>query len=232
MTRRPDAPAVATLLAERMPELARDLLGKPNRALSRRDEWRSGRNGSLSVMAGDPKRDAWHDHEACTGGDVLGLVVHACREPIDAAYGWALAWLGIAGGRYPSPAPRPTPAPPQSPRKGVAVAMTPETHSASSCLPLPESGRLRLCQHAGNDTAVGHRAERVPGASTGRVRPIGVRTMSGGRVVGRRVGRRTAASLDVTERGGSSTAHNTAKPGITFSEGQALRPAFIGGLPA
>jgi putative DNA primase/helicase len=117
MTGRPDAPAVAALLAERTPELARDLLGEPNRALSRRDEWRFGRNGSLSVMTGGPKRGAWHDHEAGTGGDALGLVAHARREPMGVAYGWALAWLGIAGGGEPRPAPRPAPAPPESPRE-------------------------------------------------------------------------------------------------------------------
>lgn len=114
MIDRPDAPTTAALLAERIPELVRDLLGEPTDR--RRDEWRFGRKGSLSVMVAGPKRGAWHDHEAGEGGDALALIAHVHRKPMSAAYGWALAWLGIAAGIEPHPAPRPAPSPPQSPR--------------------------------------------------------------------------------------------------------------------
>jgi hypothetical protein len=87
---------MAARLAERMPALVHDLLGEPNRALSRRDDWRYGRKGSLSVLVAGPKRGAWHDHEAGIAGDALGLVIHLRRCPMREALRWALAWLGDA----------------------------------------------------------------------------------------------------------------------------------------
>ncbi len=55
-------------------DLARRLLGEPNRRLSTARELRFGSRGSLAVR---PDRGVWRDHEAGVGGGVLDLVVHA-----------------------------------------------------------------------------------------------------------------------------------------------------------
>lgn len=52
-------------------EVARDLLGEPNKRLSTRDELRYGTNGSLSV---DVKKGTFFDHSEDAGGGVLWLV--------------------------------------------------------------------------------------------------------------------------------------------------------------
>ena len=57
-----------------MADVARRLLGEPNRRLSTPRELRWGRRGSLAVV---PNRGVWRDHEAGVGGGVLDLVVHA-----------------------------------------------------------------------------------------------------------------------------------------------------------
>ena len=58
-------------LAQAMPAVARDLLGEPNKHLSKPDDWRYGTNGSLSVI---PEAGKWFDHEQNTGGGVLDLI--------------------------------------------------------------------------------------------------------------------------------------------------------------
>lgn len=170
MIARPDAPTVAALLAERMTELARDLLGEPTDR--RRDEQRFGRKGSLSVMVAGPKRGAWHDHEAGEGGDALALAAHVRREPMGAAYGWALAWLGIGRGREPRPMPRAVPAQPESPREAspattlelarriwgeaFPAAGTPvATYLAARGLALPSGAPLRSHPRAWRNAAFG-----------------------------------------------------------------------------
>ncbi|MBS7544356.1 AAA family ATPase [Ancylobacter oerskovii] len=57
-----------------MEAVARRLLGEPNRAHSKHDEWRYGSNGSLSVRIGGPHKGTWRDHEAGEGGGVLDLI--------------------------------------------------------------------------------------------------------------------------------------------------------------
>jgi putative DNA primase/helicase len=158
MTRRhtaPDMPAVAALLAERIAELAVELVGdKPT--TRGRAEWRFRSRGSLAVVVAGPKRGSWHDHEAGCGGDALGLVAHLRHTPMAEAWRWALGWLGIREGEQPhTPQPRPV-APPQrkaevSPpasldlarrlwREAVAPAGTlVERYLASRGLKLPES---------------------------------------------------------------------------------------------
>jgi hypothetical protein len=162
MTARPDLPtpaALAAQLAERMMDLARDLAGEPSDR--GRETWRYGRKGSLAVVIAGQKRGAWHDHEAGIGGDALGLVAHMRREPMRAAYAWALAWLAEA----PAPAHRAPPArpvaPPEAPRdaepartldlartiwrEAVAPAGTlAGTYLASRGLALPDDAPLRF----------------------------------------------------------------------------------------
>lgn len=88
-------PAVNARLAERMADLARDLVGTEPTSASR-TELRYRARGSLAVAIAGRKRGAWHDHEAGCGGDALGLVAHLRRVPMRNALAWALAWLGDA----------------------------------------------------------------------------------------------------------------------------------------
>lgn len=81
-------------LSDHMPELASALLGQRNNALSRRDEWRFGSNGSLAVIVAGPKRGRWFDHERGVGGHALELLAHIHRVPMRQARRLALDWLG------------------------------------------------------------------------------------------------------------------------------------------
>jgi putative DNA primase/helicase len=115
MTARPAMPAVGVLLAERMPDLARDLAGDPSHR--GRETWRFRSRGSLAVVVAGQKRGSWFDHEAGAGGDALALVAHLRREPMRAAYAWALAWLDIGGGALAPATPRAAVAAPEAPRE-------------------------------------------------------------------------------------------------------------------
>jgi hypothetical protein len=109
-------PAVAAMLAERMADLSRELVGAEPTACAG-TERRFRRKGSLAVEVSGPKRGHWYDHEAGQGGDALGLVAHLRCTSMHDAWQWALGWLSIPGGNeHPSPRPRPV-APPQAPRE-------------------------------------------------------------------------------------------------------------------
>lgn len=75
-------------LPPHMADVARRLLGDPNRAHSTRTDWRYGRHGSLSV---DIRKGVWRDHETGDGGGVLDLIRHHTgltgRDALD--------WLGL-----------------------------------------------------------------------------------------------------------------------------------------
>jgi putative DNA primase/helicase len=106
MTARLDIPTVNAMLADRMADLARELVGaEPTQRT--RDAWRFYPRGGLSVVIAGPKRGAWHDHGAGKGGDPVGLVAHLRAIPMREALAWALAWLGEAPGKLARPAPRP-----------------------------------------------------------------------------------------------------------------------------
>jgi hypothetical protein len=70
-------------------EVARQLLGEPNKALSKRDQLRFGRHGSLAVNVGGPERGTFYDHEAKQGGGVLDLI----RRETGLVNGAAIEWL-------------------------------------------------------------------------------------------------------------------------------------------
>jgi putative DNA primase/helicase len=89
----PAMPVVAALLAERIAELAPELVGDKTTTRGR-TEWRFRGKGSLSVVIAGPKRGSWYDHEAGCGGDALDLIAHLRRCTMREAYHWALAWLG------------------------------------------------------------------------------------------------------------------------------------------
>ena len=97
MSARPDISAVNNLLAERLPDLARELVGVAPINCCRQDlRFRS--RGSLSVCIAGPKRGSWFDHEAGRGGDPLGLIAHLRRMTMRDAYAWALDWLREGSG--------------------------------------------------------------------------------------------------------------------------------------
>ena len=49
-------------------DIARRLLGEPNKALSTRMTLRFGNHGSIAVEVSGPKRGQWYDHEHEVGG--------------------------------------------------------------------------------------------------------------------------------------------------------------------
>ena len=118
---RPGMPEVAAMLAERMRDLARELVGGDPTHRGR-EEWRYGRRGSLAVVVAGPKCGSWHDHEAGEGGDALALVAHLHRTPMRAAWEWALAWLGVADGGWVPRAPERPAAPPACERRSSGTA--------------------------------------------------------------------------------------------------------------
>lgn len=93
MTNALGIPAFSALLTERIGDFARDLTGGD--PTSRHgDQWRFRAKGSLAVKVFGPNRGAWYDFEAGASGGPLWLVAHLRREPMRAAYAWALAWSG------------------------------------------------------------------------------------------------------------------------------------------
>ena len=110
----------ARLLGERMEELARTLLGTPNKKLSTRDELRFGNRGSMSVNIGGAEPGVWFDHEAAKGGGALELIQHIHHCDLKEACAWADDWLGLT----------PLPVPPKAHRK-------PKTEAAPTVAPEP-----------------------------------------------------------------------------------------------
>lgn len=73
-------------LAPLIGDVARHLLGEPNKSLTTRSEIRFGAKGSMSV---DLKKGTWYDWEADEGGGVVDLVVRECALPSrEAAFNW------------------------------------------------------------------------------------------------------------------------------------------------
>src|SRR5262245_53808565 len=69
-------PALQVLNNDIATNIARHLLGEPNKALSTKRELRFGSKGSLSVIIGGQKVGSFYDHEHGTGGDLLTLIQH------------------------------------------------------------------------------------------------------------------------------------------------------------
>lgn len=86
---RKELDALRDELAAKVEDLALVLLGEPNRALSRKSEWRWGRKGSLALVVRGRKRGLWSDHEnGSEGGDLFGLI----RRQRGGSFGDAVAW--------------------------------------------------------------------------------------------------------------------------------------------
>ncbi|MEJ0020707.1 MAG: toprim domain-containing protein [Acetobacteraceae bacterium] len=104
---------VAALRA-RIDDLARALLGDPNKAMSSKRELRFGSKGALCVWIAGPKRGGWADFSGDAKGSPLGLIRFAQGCEFWPAVTWARAWLGWPDddGNVPdAPAPRPEPPP-------------------------------------------------------------------------------------------------------------------------
>lgn len=85
---------LAELLNDRIAELARELLGEPNRELSSAQQLRFGTKGSVAVETTGQDKGRWFDHEAGTGGAGLELIRHRLGLGEKAARDWARKWLG------------------------------------------------------------------------------------------------------------------------------------------
>src|SRR5689334_14588296 len=68
-----------------MGDVAHELLGEPNRALSSRNELRYGQRGSLSI---DLKKGTFFDHEIGQGGGVVRFVETYVGTDRDGAIHW------------------------------------------------------------------------------------------------------------------------------------------------
>lgn len=75
-----------------MSKVAQQLLGEPNRELSRGSEWRYGTNGSVSI---DVQNGTWFDHENQEGGGVLALIKRQTGHADRDAANWLRENLGL-----------------------------------------------------------------------------------------------------------------------------------------
>ena len=92
--RRAKTAALIVALRSRIDDLARALLGEPNRAHSSKRELRFGSKGALCVWIAGPKRGGWADFSGDAKGTPLGLVCFAKQCDFATAQTWARAWLG------------------------------------------------------------------------------------------------------------------------------------------
>ena len=86
---------IAARLNDRIADLARALLGEPNRALSTTTQLRFGTKGSVAVEIDGPDAGKWFDHEHGVGGDGLELIRVQLGRANGAACDWARDWLGL-----------------------------------------------------------------------------------------------------------------------------------------
>ena len=91
----PSISDIAAQLNRRIADLARELLGEPNRALSTTHQLRYGSKGSIAVEIGGPDPGRWYDHEHDVGGDGLAMICHRQGLANGAALDWARDWLGL-----------------------------------------------------------------------------------------------------------------------------------------
>lgn len=95
-SRRMSVTRVAELLNDRIADLAVELLGTPNRALSSAQQLRFGTKGSIAVEIAGKDAGRWYDHEAGTGGAGPELIRHHFGMDEKSAWDWARHWLGDA----------------------------------------------------------------------------------------------------------------------------------------
>jgi P4 family phage/plasmid primase-like protien len=89
---------ISAQLNVRMADLARELLGEPNDALSSQTQLRYGTKGSLAIEIDGPKVGCWYDHENGAGGDALELIRQQKSLGNGEVVDWARQWLGVSSG--------------------------------------------------------------------------------------------------------------------------------------
>ncbi len=111
MSARHSASEISALLAERMEQLATDLIGVAP-TYRHGDTIRFRAKGSLVVEVRGARCGIWCDHGASgVGGDALDLVRHVRNCSMPDALDFAAAWLGLRPGQTTRPAPPPKPSP-------------------------------------------------------------------------------------------------------------------------
>ena len=89
---------VTNLLRDLRPqiaEIARTILGEPNKTLSSSRQLRFGTNGSVAVEIAGERRGEWFDHEAGVGGGPWELLTVKGHMTKGDAIGWLRSQLGI-----------------------------------------------------------------------------------------------------------------------------------------
>jgi predicted P-loop ATPase len=89
---------VVAALNARIGDLARELLGEPNRELSTPTQLRFGTHGSIAVELKGDDAGRWFDHEHGSGGAGLELLRHRRGLTNGAALDWSRQWLGMPAG--------------------------------------------------------------------------------------------------------------------------------------
>ncbi|MGR3270288.1 DUF7146 domain-containing protein [Thalassococcus profundi] len=112
---------LADMLENRIADLARELLGEPNRELSSAQTLRFGTKGSVAVEIDGANKGRWFDHEHGAGGAGLELIGYRLRLDDKAAWDWARNWLGEpeAGQSW-------TATPPESPARSASGSARPK----------------------------------------------------------------------------------------------------------
>ena len=97
-----DLDAIRAELRARTEDVALELLGQPNRKLSRGKEWRWNRKGSVEVTLSGRDRGLCRDFAANEGGDLFWLIRRETGSSFPEAVSWARGFL-----RMPEPLSRP-----------------------------------------------------------------------------------------------------------------------------
>ena len=118
---------LADMMNDRIADLARELLGEPNRELSSAQQLRFGTKGSVAVEIDGADKGRWYDHEHGAGGAALELIGHCLGLDDKAAWRWARSWLG-----EPDAGPSWTATPPASTRR-PGDDPTPSPAASRSC---------------------------------------------------------------------------------------------------
>jgi putative DNA primase/helicase len=94
MSSRHERDELIQALIDRVNDLARTLLGSPNKALSTKAELRFGNSGSLSVAVSGARAGLWYSFEDGIGGGPLELIMRERGLSPAEGFRWARAWLG------------------------------------------------------------------------------------------------------------------------------------------
>jgi hypothetical protein len=115
---------VADALQAHNGDLARELLGEPNRELSTPTRLRFGPHGSIAVELEGKDARRWFDHAHGIGGAGIELLQHRRGLGRGAALDWSRQWLGMpTSPRWRKPDP---PSPPAAPTSDASDADRPE----------------------------------------------------------------------------------------------------------